>query len=678
MPLDVTAQLAARSIPDGTMRSAFGAVGPPLLFGLRLWASVCLALYVTFWLQLDNGFWAGTSAALVCQPRLGASLRKGWHRMIGTMVGAVAIVVLTACFPQQRAPFLVGLALWGAASAVVATLFRNFATYAAALAGYTAAIIASDQLGATGGPNGDAFMLAVTRVSEIGIGITCAEVVLAGTDFGGARRVLARRFAALSAKIAAGFAAGLTSVRPETRDVRETRRELIGDVVALDPVIDDAIGESAEIREHAPALHTAMNGLFGALAGWRTATVGLDRLDRPTARSDADAVLGAVSQELLTALEHDRPMSWTSAPGHRSRLLATAARSLTTLRAETPSLRLLADQAARVLGGLADALHGVGLLVGDVERPRSPRPHARPAVADWLPPFVNGCRAFVTIGAVELFWIATAWPNGALAVTWAAIVVTVYAPQADAAYANATAFIAGNTVAVVFAAIIAFAVLPAMTTFGGFSIALGLYLVPAGVLLARARNPVVFAAMTGNLIPFLAPANAMTYDPAQFANTAIAIVGGSAAAALAFRLLPPLSPPTRTARLVALTYRDVRNLARGSFPATPESWERLVYARLSALPAEATLFHRGALIASLSVGIAIVHLRRVGAARGLAADVDRALAAFAAGDAGRMTACFAHLDRRLALRPGAVRARASVLAITEALAQYPAFLAGHA
>jgi hypothetical protein len=33
--------------------------------------------------------------------------------MIGTAVGAVAIVVLTACFPQQRVGFLVGLALWG-------------------------------------------------------------------------------------------------------------------------------------------------------------------------------------------------------------------------------------------------------------------------------------------------------------------------------------------------------------------------------------------------------------------------------------------------------------------------------------------------------------------------------------------------------------------------------------
>src|SRR5271168_1385186 len=135
------------------------AAGPPLLFGLRLWASVCLALYVAFWLQLDAPSWAGTTAAIVCQPSLGASLRKGWFRLIGTVIGAVAIVVLTAIFPQDRLGFFIGLALWGAACAFVSTLLRNYATYAAALAGITAAVIASDELGAVGGTNGQVFTL---------------------------------------------------------------------------------------------------------------------------------------------------------------------------------------------------------------------------------------------------------------------------------------------------------------------------------------------------------------------------------------------------------------------------------------------------------------------------------------------------------------------------------------
>ncbi len=86
--------------PDAQrLASALRPTVPALLFGLRLWAAVCLALYIAFWLELDNAYWAGTTAAIVCQPSLGASLRKGWFRMVGTVVGAVAIVVLTAIFP---------------------------------------------------------------------------------------------------------------------------------------------------------------------------------------------------------------------------------------------------------------------------------------------------------------------------------------------------------------------------------------------------------------------------------------------------------------------------------------------------------------------------------------------------------------------------------------------------
>jgi uncharacterized membrane protein YccC len=221
--------------PALALANVVRAAGPPLLFGLRLWMSVCLALYVAFWLELDSAYWAGTSAAIVCQPHLGASLRKGWFRMIGTVVGAVVIVVLTAVFPQNRFGFLVGLALWGGACALVATLLRNFAAYAAALAGFTAAIIASDQLGATGGPNGQAFMLAVYRVSEIWIGIVCAGIVLAGTDFGDAPRRLAAQFAALAAEIAKGFSSSLALAGVSSSDsLQPVRRELVRRVIALD------------------------------------------------------------------------------------------------------------------------------------------------------------------------------------------------------------------------------------------------------------------------------------------------------------------------------------------------------------------------------------------------------------------------------------------------------------
>src|SRR5271154_3223279 len=108
------------------LRRTASASIPALIFGLRLSASVCLALYIAFWLQIDGAYWAGTTAGIVCQPSLGASLRKGWFRMIGTVVGAVAIVILTAIFPQNRAGFLLGLALWGGLCAFAGSLLRNF------------------------------------------------------------------------------------------------------------------------------------------------------------------------------------------------------------------------------------------------------------------------------------------------------------------------------------------------------------------------------------------------------------------------------------------------------------------------------------------------------------------------------------------------------------------------
>src|SRR5262249_62064605 len=136
----------------------------------------------------------------------------------------VGLVVLPVCFALGRGFFLIGLALWGGAGALVATLLRNFAAYAAPLAGYPAAIIASDQLGSTGGPNGDAFMLAIWRVSEIWLGIVCAGIVLAGTDFGGAHRRLAGIFAAVSAEIAARFGSTLALAGSTSSDTQQPHR----------------------------------------------------------------------------------------------------------------------------------------------------------------------------------------------------------------------------------------------------------------------------------------------------------------------------------------------------------------------------------------------------------------------------------------------------------------------
>src|SRR5246127_4437369 len=495
------------------------AAGPPLLFGLRLWASVCLALYIAFWLELPNAYWAGTSAAIMCQPHLGASLRKGWYRLIGTVIGAVAAVVLTACFPQDRAPFLVGLALWGASCAFVSTLLKNFAAYSAALAGYTVAIIASQQLGATGGPDGQAFMLAVYRASEICIGIVSAGIVLAGTDFGQARRRLGALFAAISSEITGRFAGTLAVAGAKFDETQKVRRELLRHVIALDPVIDEAFGESSQLRYHSPVLQTAVDGLSAALASWRAVAVHLRSLSADRARQESDSVLPGVPEEVRSLPEQGHPARWAADPVGLREICETAVRRLFALSASTPSLRLLADQTAEVLAGISHALNGPALLVDDPTRPVPWGSRVRLRVPDWLPALINAGRAFVAIGAAELFWIVTEWPNGAFAITFAAVVVILLAPRADQAYAAAKGFMIGTSLAAVFAAVIAFAVLPNKETFPAFSVAIGLVLVPAGAGMAQPWQTLMFMAIAFNFVPLLAPANQQTYDTQQFYNS---------------------------------------------------------------------------------------------------------------------------------------------------------------
>jgi uncharacterized membrane protein YccC len=247
----------------------------PLLFGLRLWASVCLALYVAFALQLADPSWAGTSAALVCQPQLGASLRKGPFRLIGTAVGGIAIVLIAAAFPQNRVGFLGALALWAAACGFAGALLKYFAAYGAGLAGFTAAVIAIDALGPTGGANDKVFMFALFRVVEIAIGIVSAGVVLALTDLGGARRRLGDELGFVAASALAGLTGAVSAADPDGPALRAARRETMRRVIALDPMIDTAIGEASDLRYRSRILQGAVQGLIVTISAWRTLAIDL-------------------------------------------------------------------------------------------------------------------------------------------------------------------------------------------------------------------------------------------------------------------------------------------------------------------------------------------------------------------------------------------------------------------
>jgi len=166
----------------------------------------------------------------------------------------------------------------------------------------------------------------------------------------------------------------------------------------------------------------------------------------------------------------------------------------------------------------------------------------------------------------------------------------------------------------------------------------------------------------------------------QFYNAALAIVLGCGAAALSFRLLPPLSPAKQSERLLTLTLRDLRRLATADDQRPGDDWEGRMYSRLEALPDLAEPLQRAKLLTALSVGTEIIHLRRIAPQLGLVSELDSALETLARGNRVAATAGLTALDQRLALLgqsdPQAAvpqRERGRVLAICDALDRHQSY-----
>ncbi len=659
----------------GRIRASALAVLPTMLYALRFAASVCLALYAAFYLQLDNPTWAGTSAAATCQPILGASLRKGGFRVIGTLVGAAFIVLLTACFPQDRIAFLAGLALWGAACAFVNTILANFAAYAAALAGFTAAIIAGDALD---DPT-QTFALVVSRASEISLGVVAATVVVSLTSFGQARKQLGAEIAVVATATLDHLAADLAAAGGAGEDPRPARRALIGRAAALSPLVDQALGEASDVRRQQGTLQAGVDSLFGALSAWRSVSAHLRLLAPGQARSAAQAARLALPQAMRDARPGCGALRHLDDPAGTRDGCAAAAAAVAAEQAGDPSARLVLERVADGLRAAAQSFNAVALLSAPGTE-TSTRARSRWNLPDLLPPLVNAARVFLTIAAAEAFWVVTAWPGGTVMVTFAFVTVIQLSSLNEGAYAAALGFVAGAAGCVVLAGALKFGIQPAQQGFAAFALSLSLFLAPIAALsqapsLKAAGGPAAFL-----FVPLLGVANQPSYDTAAFYNSALAIVSGCVVTAIALRLIPPVPPATRTARLLAATLHGVHRLASGCRLPRAGDWDLRVYSRLAALPDGATPTQRARLVTALAVGGDIIRLRVAAQRLCLTDQLAPALAAVARGDSMGAVRGLAAFDEALASVPASRRggdmrlgARASICNLADALRTHAAY-----
>lgn len=633
----------------------FRPFGARTLFGVRLATSVCLALYITYFLELQNSFWAATTAAIVCQPNLGASLQKGRYRVIGTIIGALVMVALLGLFAQDRNALVLSLALWCGLCGFAVVMLRNFASYAAGLAGITSAIIFADTIG---DPT-SAFFLAIARVSEIGIGIGAAALVILVTDFGAAGRHLAGMLEDTAGQLAAGFHATLHA-QDETPELRTARRNVTRALGPLNIAIDNAIGESSYLQSRSGNLRATAAALLTALLGWRNVTY----------RHDL-AGAGAVSlkRQLGSQLGRLDPAQIVRDPARFRDICRQVLADIRAIPSTDLASGMVVDAARDVVISLEMMADSVMLLRGQGGERRSwPTPPM--VLADPLPALLGGVRVFAAVLATATFSIVTAWPSGPFAVVFAAVATLVFGSFGDQARALAKDYTMGAALMAVVGGVLYFGVLPSLSSFPALVAALALVLVPIGIMQAGTWHPIVFLAMSIASLPLLGVGNPIAYSASGYFNLALALVSGSAIGTLFFVVMPVIEPEVRARRLLALSLRDFRSLARGERPAAPARWTELLARRIEALPPQATSEQAGGLMALLALGRAVLSLLRALPGEAERGVLSQALGALAAGQLASARVAFGALSRM----PAQMHVRTQVTVILDAMESHSGLL----
>jgi Fusaric acid resistance protein family len=81
-------------------------------FAIRVWLATILALFVSFWLQLESPSSAALTVAILAEPTRGQALDKAGFRLLATVVGVMASIAFTALFSQAKDLVLTAFAAW--------------------------------------------------------------------------------------------------------------------------------------------------------------------------------------------------------------------------------------------------------------------------------------------------------------------------------------------------------------------------------------------------------------------------------------------------------------------------------------------------------------------------------------------------------------------------------------
>jgi len=144
--------------------------------------SLLLALYVSFWLNLEAPSTAALTIAVLAFPNRGQAVEKACFRLMATAIGVAASIAITGIFAQSNVLILAAFAVWMGLCVYVTSLLDGNRAYAAALCGTTVALIAMPQLDS---PQA-VFQAGMARGAAIAIGVLAVTFVndfLAAPDY---------------------------------------------------------------------------------------------------------------------------------------------------------------------------------------------------------------------------------------------------------------------------------------------------------------------------------------------------------------------------------------------------------------------------------------------------------------------------------------------------------------
>lgn len=535
-------------------------------YALRNAIAMCLALWVAFLLDLDEPYWAFTSAAVVSFPTVGGVISKSIGRIAGSLLGAAASVLIAGQCLNDPWLFTFYIAAWIAVCTYVSNHYQNNVAYAFALAGYTAAIIAFSTAEST--DSMQIFDIAQARVCEVITGLLCGAFMMMllpstsdGTNLLTSLRRMHQRLLEHAAML----------WHPETTpEMRASHEGLIGQILTMNILRIQAFWSNHRLRSRNNVLNFLLHRqlrLTSVISSIRRMLVNWP--DRPE-------VLQDVLRDIIKELQDPET--------NKYRL----AKILSRIYPQDPSDYRLRTFYLRLryfcwlyLQGSRWIRHVENSTPEDSFSP--PKVHSIARHTDSMESAYNALRTFVVIIIGCAFWMSTQWDEGAGALTITAITCVLYSTSASPMTSLTTLFKAMALLSIG-CYLAKFGLMIQIDDFWVFCA----FLLPVllTMQLLKLQNPKT-AALWGQLIvfmgSFLLVTNPPEYNYSSFVNDNIAKICGVLLAAVAFQILRPSSDKRKSRRIIrALRLDFMDQISR--HPQQDESqFESRIYHRISQL-----------------------------------------------------------------------------------------------